>query len=143
MSDGINISAAELAQWEKDKAAFLRQIADLQEKLGDVTKKLDAAATLKAINKPQSAQAPAVPATNGQSQRDAHSMTSAITQIANQSSAPVSKKDLKKKLSDMGFSEDRLGPYFYTVIMRLKGKKLIRVMGDGSVWKTLPSGMNG
>jgi hypothetical protein len=60
-------------------------------------------------------------------------MIDAIEQIANTAPAPITKKELKKKLSGAGYGEDRLGAYFYTAIMRLKQKRKIAVLPDGRI----------
>jgi hypothetical protein len=62
-------------------------------------------------------------------------LTAAIERIATASSAPLTKKQIKEKLRTEQFPEDRLGPYFYTCLMRLKKNERIRVMDDGRVWK--------
>lgn len=140
MSEGINITPAEIAQWEKDKTKFLREIAESQDKLAAVTKNLEAAAILMARNKPQApkTEKPAPAARNGHDPHDGANLTDSIADIANRSAAPVAKKDIKKQLAAMGFPDDKLGPYFYTAIMRLKGKKRITVQGDGKIWRAPP-----
>jgi hypothetical protein len=65
---------------------------------------------------------------------DSANMTITIEKIANESAAPVSRKDLKQMLAKLGYSEDRLGNYFYTVVHRLKMKGRITVQPDGSVY---------
>jgi hypothetical protein len=65
---------------------------------------------------------------------DSVNMTVAIEKIANESTAPISRKDLKQMLAKKGYSEDRLGNYFYTVVHRLKTKGRITVEPDGSVY---------
>jgi hypothetical protein len=61
--------------------------------------------------------------------------TSAIERIATTSPAPLTKKQIKEMLAAEHFPEDRLGPYFYICIKRLKKGERIRVLDDGRVWK--------
>jgi len=62
-------------------------------------------------------------------------MAASIETIANTSDKPLTKATLKSRLMTLGFPEDRMGNYFYTVIARLKGKKRITVQPDGRVWR--------
>ena len=60
-------------------------------------------------------------------------MTEVVEKIANTSSDPVPRKQLRETLLAQGFTQDRLGNYFYIVIHRLKKKKRITINEDGSV----------
>jgi hypothetical protein len=62
-------------------------------------------------------------------------MAASIEMIVNTSDKPLTKGTLKSRLMMLGFPEERMGNYFYTVIARLKGKKRIAVQPDGRVWK--------
>jgi hypothetical protein len=64
-------------------------------------------------------------------------MTLAIEQIANHSAAPITKKELRKQLSALGFPAERLGPYFYTAITRLSDKGRITRTRDGRITRAL------
>jgi hypothetical protein len=126
----------QIKQWERDKDALEREIVERQAKLSDIAEKLKAVAVLRA--QPSRQETRAVAATNGHAEppeSEGSSLTAAIEQIATTSSAPLTKKQLKEKLLEQHFSEDRMGPYFYTCLMRLKKKERIRVLDDGRVWK--------
>jgi hypothetical protein len=125
----------QVRQWERDKDMLEREIAERQRKLSAINDRLQAVAKL-GVEVPRS-EPPAH--ANGkdetEDEADGRSLTEAIERIAKAALAPLSKKDLKTKLLAEKFAEDRLGPYFYTVVMRLKQKGRIRVMDDGSVWR--------
>jgi hypothetical protein len=132
----IVISAAQIAQWKSEKERLEREIADRQQKVGLLSKKLDAAATLAGAGGLhvettviRADDTPSPPAEGG------GNMTDAIERIANSSPAPITKKELKRQLAALGFPADRLAGYFYTPVMRLKEKKRITVLQDGKIWK--------
>jgi hypothetical protein len=125
----------QIKQWERDKDALEREIAERQAKLLDLAEKLKAVAVLRAQPSREETRAAA---TNGHAEppeSEGSSLTAAIEQIATTSPAPLTKKQLKQRLLEQHFPEDRMGPYFYTCLMRLKKKERIRVMDDGRVWK--------
>lgn len=64
------------------------------------------------------------------------SLIDAINRIANESTTPVSKAELRQRLSGMGLPPSRFTNYFYTAINRLKRKRRITVLDDGTVWKS-------
>jgi hypothetical protein len=70
---------------------------------------------------------------------DSDNLTDAIESIANGSPVAITKKELKKTLQKRGFPAERLENYFYTAVNRLKKKRRITVMSDGSVWKAPPA----
>jgi hypothetical protein len=122
----------QIRQWEKEKGGLEREIAECQNKLSAIAEKLKAVAVLGGtpaqIEQPQKRALKS----NG---REAPNMTSAIERIVTASSAPLAKKQLKEKLAAEHFPKERLGPYFYTCLMRLKKGQRIRMLDDGRVWK--------
>jgi hypothetical protein len=126
----------QIKQWEKDKTTLESEIAERQRKLNAISEKLKAVAIL-------GAQAPNIEPQksppNGKDDIKFESATSnlakAVERIAKASPTPISKADLKGKLIAEGFVDNRLGPYFYTVIARLKGKNRIQVLDDGRIWR--------
>ncbi len=76
------------------------------------------------------------PPTNGTSHGTSEgedNMTAAIESIANSLSAPISRSDMKDRLRERGFPEERLANYFYTAVGRLKGKNKITVTDDKKI----------
>jgi hypothetical protein len=142
MSDGISISAAELDSWRTDKDKLTKEISDLQAKLATVEKRLDAAAVL-AVSRTQQElplPKPQEKKPNGNGLTVTHlkdvgdTLIDHIEAIANQSPSPLTKRELKQTLVSYGFDDP--GPYFYTVIMRLKSRNKISVQHDGKIWKS-------
>ena len=127
---------AQIRQWEREKSSLEDQIIDCQRRLASLNEKLKAVAVL-GIQlpraEPQAAQTDTQPAFK--LALDASSMTDAVERIVNESPSPISKKELKARLLAENFAEERLGAYFYTVIMRLKQRKRISVRDDGKMWK--------
>jgi hypothetical protein len=137
MADRFSLTDDQVRQirhWEKEKETLEREIAERQSKLLIVAEKLKAVAVLGGT--PAQIEHPQKRATarkgNG---REAPNLTSAIERIVTTSSAPLTKKQLKEKLAAEHFSKERLGPYFYTCLMRLKAAERIRVLEDGQVSK--------
>jgi hypothetical protein len=126
----------QIRQWERDKEALEQDIAERQAKLADISEKLKAVAVLRARlpEIPQQEDQHPVKG-NGSAEAGNPNLTAAIERIAITSSAPLTKRQLKERLRAEHFSEDRLGAYFYTVVMRLKEKQRIRVLEDGKVWR--------
>ena len=80
-------------------------------------------------------QASEVRLSNGKDHDDGPTdMTKALETIAKSSPQPLTKDEMKNKLRAQRFSEDRLGPYFYTVVARLKKNERIQVLADGRIW---------
>jgi hypothetical protein len=59
----------------------------------------------------------------------------AIEKIANESSRPVSKAELRRRLLAMGMPQDKFNNYFYQAIRRLRSRERISVFDDGSIWR--------
>ena len=57
-------------------------------------------------------------------------MTAAIEEIANDTKVPLTHKEMKARLRELGFTEERLANYYYTPINRLKEKGKITVGED-------------
>ena len=127
----------QVRQWERDRDALESEIAERQRKLSAINEKLKAVSMLGV--QPPYADASKVHV-NGKETETAPenkgaNLTEAIERIAAESPTPLSKKQLKERLRAERFAEDRLGPYFYTVVMRLKKNGRVRVLDDGSVWR--------
>jgi len=132
----IIISASKIAQWKADKEQLEREIAERQQKVADLAKKLDAAAILAgagALHAEAFVLRPEPPTAKGE--EGGENMTAAIERIANASPAPITKKELKRQLAALGFPQQRLSAYFYTPVMRLKEKRKITVLQDGKIWR--------
>lgn len=125
-----------IRRMEADKARLEKIISDSQRELAPLNERLRAVAVL-AGPEPSSRAAKANGMSFGMPDTPAVSdnMTEAIEKIANEASAPILRKELKRLLSAQGFPADQLGNYFYTVVHRLKDRQRIAVNEDGSVWK--------
>jgi hypothetical protein len=150
MASGINISEKTLSDWSAKKAVLEREIEEKQRDLVLLSKSLEAASFLSSQVAPNLAQvtlngheptvvgsAKPVSAANGSAKIEVHgaNMTDAIIKIANGSPVPLAKKDLRKKLRDLGFKPNQLGAYLYTAVGRLQKRNLIGSAADGKVWK--------
>jgi hypothetical protein len=120
----------QIRQWEKDRESLQREITDRQAKLSEINDMLKAVAVLRTARPVEPIE---MERANG-SAADLN-MVAAIERIAATSAAPLTKAEIKERLAAEHFPQDRLGPYFYTCIMRLKAKERIKVLGDGRVWK--------
>ena len=148
MSNPIFVLTSEVIDgWRAEEAEARRLIAEGQRRLADVGKKLDAAAILTAIPFQTNSNASHdndAPADDAHDEVDAgpelpqSNLTEAIERLANASSSPLSRPDLRRMLAQEGFPESRLSSYFYTVIARLKKNGRITVRRDGSLSKARP-----
>lgn len=131
-----NEQLAQIKQWEREKNFLEGEIADRQRRLGSLNEKLKAVAILGVqLRQTETPSARIEAPEDFKLAADGSTMTDAIERIVNNSPEPMSKKELKAQLLAEKFSEDRLGAYFYTVIMRLKQKGRIRVFDNGRMWK--------
>jgi hypothetical protein len=123
-----------LAEWEKEKAQLEEEIAAKQRKHAFIVERLKAAAVL--MEKGSNLQEP-IAADDGAKSNgaDPSNLIHAVDLIANTSSRPISKHDVKKRLMEMGFPESRLGNYFYTTIARLKERQRNTVTSNGHIWR--------
>jgi hypothetical protein len=140
MAVGFEITPAMLKQWAEDRDRLAIEIADRQQLLTSIQKKLAAAAVLSESITPKTGAletAGHAPATANGHVHPGDNMTLAIEQIANHSAAPITKKELRKQLSALGFPAERLGPYFYTAITRLSDKGRITRTRDGRITRAL------
>ncbi len=127
---------AQIRQWQRDEVSLEGEIAERQRKLASVREKLKAISVLGVeIPQGEAADENDVIVIDDTSDSEGSSLTEAIERLANVSRSPLSKKELKAKLLAENFAENRLGAYFYTVLMRLKKKGRISILDDGSVWK--------
>ena len=133
MSDGITVTAAQLKLWGSDKVRLENEIAQKQQELAAIQRRLEAASVL-AEPMTHSVNSELFQLSVGD-EGGRLSMTLTIEKIANESPAPITKKDLKKMLLSRGFRPDQLQAYMYTPIMRLKNSKRISVLSDGRIWK--------
>jgi hypothetical protein len=141
MSDGsITISAAQLKKWEVDEARLQREIAEKQTELASIQRARQAVSFLAALNTVstvgQKQKPSAIIDKSGQYNLiDGKNMTDSMADIVNSSGGPLTKKELRGRLAAFGFTKEQLGPYFYTVIMRLKERRKIHVLPDGRITK--------
>ena len=128
-----------IEELKHDQMRFERDIAEAQRRFDEVSGQLKAAAVLFAMPSDVDHARPAQPQTLFQReadiQDDGSDLTAAVERIANNSPAPLSKKNMKQQLMRAGFPEKRLGNYFYTVIKRLKDTQRITILEDGRIWK--------
>jgi len=59
----------------------------------------------------------------------------AIEKIANESTHPISKADLRRRLVALGMPVEKFNNYFYQAIRKLRSRHRISVLEDGSVWR--------
>ena len=143
---GFTITREMVEQAKHEKERLEGEIADLQRKLSLVTQFLRMATAYH-----QDEVDPEVTETSGekrdpegpaqepaQEEIDPSNMMAAIARIANDSTKPLTKPELKGKLIEFGIKENRLGSYFYVAIDRLKEKERICVLDDGRVWRAPP-----
>src|SRR5262249_345511 len=97
----------QIRQWQKEKETLEHEIADRQNKLLAVAEKLNAVAVLGGtpaqIERPQK-RPRIVPRGNG---KDTPNLTSAIERIVATSSVPLTKKQIKEKLTAEHFPKER------------------------------------
>lgn len=137
---GFEITPEMVVQAEHEKDRLEHEIADLQRKLGLITNFLRLAAAYKEVEEPEVADNADQPETveTATEEIDPTNMMGAIAQIANASTKPLTKKELKAKLVERGIAPNRLGSYFYVAVDRLKAKDRICVLDDGRVWGAPP-----
>lgn len=138
--DKLEATPSQLAYIEELKAKQLdlqHKLAETQNLLSDVEKRLNAAAVLFSV--PHSAlkagTTPALFEMESEDVEDSTDLTAAVERLANKAPAPLTKSNLRAQLRSAGFPENRLGNYFYTVIKRLRESKRISVQSDGKIWK--------
>lgn len=126
----ILLTERQVAVWREVKRKLEMTISSTHQKLTEINKKLEAVAVL-------SGEEPALPnsaePTRSEATDSSESMTDAVERIARQAPVPLTKAQLRKQLAEEGFSGERLGNYFYTVIARLKSRERIQVHSDGRV----------
>ncbi|MEQ8281819.1 MAG: hypothetical protein RIC04_03530 [Parvibaculum sp.] len=139
--DKLDPTPSQLAYIEELKgkrSELQRKLAETQDLLSDVDKRLNAAAVL--FSAPHSALKPeAVPEQfemRSEDAEDSTDLTAAVERLANKAPSPLTKSNLRAQLRSAGFPENRLGNYFYTVIKRLKESRRISVQADGKIWKS-------
>lgn len=119
----ISISSEMLEGWQAEKAAIAQQIAELQRREMILDRKLEAAAIFLSDGEPD------------QPKPDPTNLVEAIARIINSASGPMTRKQLKAILETEGFPPERLSNYFYTAIARLKERRRISVLANGSIGK--------
>lgn len=133
--DGVILSAKQVAQWRGRKAELEGEIAQNQQELAVINRRLEAVAIL--------SDSPPSEETSSEDDerplRASEPMTDAVERILSQAGRPMTKASLKEMLASEGFERSRLGNYFYTVIARLKEKERITVRSDGRVGPSLLS----
>lgn len=130
------VTVGQVAEWRKRKDKLDKVLSSTLQELADISTKLEAVAVL-CGESPASSQT--VETAQIDSSEPDESMMAAVERIAQQTPKPLTKKQVKKQLKKAGFPESKLGNYFYTVIMRLKGRERIRVLADGRVTTPRPS----
>jgi hypothetical protein len=139
---GFEITPEMVADAEQEKDRLEGVINDAQRKHGLILQFLRLAAAYK-IEPQLEAETPSETAkteeTDQAEEMDASNLMGTLTHIANETTKPLTKKELKTALVAAGVDETRVsGPYFYVAIDRLKKKERISVLEDGRVWKALP-----
>ena|SRR5438445_8969320 len=121
--------------WEQEDAKLQREIAERQQRRDDLRARLNAIAILRGNGIcQQELGLPSSPPANGKDDEGGPTdLTRSLESIVKSSPEPLTKDELKEKLRAQRFSDDRLGPYFYTVIARLKAGHRIQVLSDGRV----------
>jgi len=130
---GIIPSGQQIAAWRQRKQELEAEMLSLQRELAVVSKFLEAV-DMAGIE--ESGATFATPANGTAQHEEEGNMTEAVEQIVSKHGKPMPKAELKGLLRKRGFKEERLGNYFYTVIMRLKQRGKIKVERDGSVGPT-------
>lgn len=155
----VLLTTAQIEQWERDAAALARKIADDQTQLNELRSKLKAAEFFRPKKVAQFFEhfpdtplplrdaAPVAPVVEAAPDSDGdgaddNNLVGAIERIANASTKPIAKASLRGLLAAEGFAPDRLSNYFYTAIRRLKIKRRITVLDDGSLWRAPPNIMD-
>lgn len=139
---GFTITPEMLDQAKHEKERLEGEISDRQRKLGLVTQFLRMAAAYHqnedAAETTEITEEKFVISEEPKEETDPSNMMAAIARIANDSTKPMTKPELKAKLIEFGIKENRLGSYFYVAIDRLKEKERICVLDDGRVWRAPP-----
>lgn len=130
---GMLPTNSQIEMWRRRKVELEQELVDKQRELNGITKLLDAVSMLMPHGARPSMEVP--PKTNGANHmaEPKEAMTDAIPRLVEAHGKPMSKAILKERLLESGFSRERLGNYFYTVIMRLKERGKIDVAKDGSL----------
>ena len=133
VSNGIVVTAETLREWEERENRLAAEIAQRQKDLELIRQRRAAAAVLEAATSEQP-ENPA-PAGSPAPDEDQGNMTQAIEIIVRRARAPLSRKELKKQLSEMGFPAERLENYFYTALSRLQKRNRIALTPDRRIWR--------
>ena len=130
------VTEGQVDGWEKRKDELEKALSSTHEELADINRKLEAVAVLRSEPLVSSHTVETAQIESGE---PSESMMAAVERIAQQSPHPMTKKQVKRQLKKAGFPEMKLGNYFYTVIMRLKGRQRITVHDDGRLSGPQPS----
>lgn len=128
--DRVLLTERQVAEWRKEKHKLEIVRSSTHQRLAEINKMLEAAAVLSGEG---SALPTSAEPTRSEATDSSESMPDAIERIANQVPVPLTKAELRKQLAEEGFSRGRLGNYFYTCIKRLKERRRIHVMPDGTI----------
>jgi hypothetical protein len=129
----ITITPAMVQAWVDEAGQLERKAAALIEEAKEKRADAQAAARLLGISEPKLEAADL--SVGNKIDQATLNLTEKMAEIANASEKPLTKGQMKSRLMNFGFSEDRLGSYFYTCVARLKTKKRITVMPDGKIWR--------
>jgi len=125
----VTVSHALIEQWENDADAKDREAAALAAQAKALRARAEAGKLILGVSGEQKLRDADDPNTAVQN------MTADIKRMANESLEPLTKKEVKKRLLELGHRPSRLTAYFYTPIHRLKETKQITVLEDGRIWK--------
>lgn len=127
----VILTAEQVAGWQRRKIELEQQVAAAQQEMADLVRRLDAAAVFMVD---ANGVHPKVSKGNGEAHvREGESMMDTVLLILGDQPTPMTKAALKARLRKHGYSGERLGNYFYTVIKRLKDREKITVHEDGQV----------
>jgi hypothetical protein len=115
---GVLISHRQIREWEAEIARLQRNVALARELLGGVAA---AAGTAKGETHATGTGADA-------------SFMGSIVKIANGEN-PVSRQDIRAKLAEMGFSQDKITKQFNTVLYKTMKAKRVSFLPNGKIWK--------
>lgn len=124
-----------LDEWLAEKAVLERDIAVMQKRLVFLHRRLRAAGLLIGEKAPD--ETTLFNQARPLSPEGRLRLIDAIERIANQSTRPISRAELRHRLSALGLPPSSFNNYFYTAINRLNRKRRITLLDDGSVWKAL------
>jgi len=129
-----------LDQAKREKDRLEQDIDEAQRKLALVNQFLRLAAAYSDESKADTeAEAPEEKEESEETESvDPSNMMGLIRHIANESTKPITKSEMKAKLFAAGMPKGRLGSYFYVAVDRLKKKDRITVLDDGRIWRAPP-----